>query len=485
MAKGSVRKKGKKWYYRFYVEDASGNLVQKEFAGTESKSETEKMLRKAMEDYDAKKFLAKADNLTLGQMLDVWAEEDLKTGSLSNGTVGNYLQAVNRIKQHPIGNRKLKTVTSEHLQKFMDLLAFGGEEDLKTGSLSNGTVGNYLQAVNRIKQHPIGNRKLKTVTSEHLQKFMDLLAFGGEEGNFKSKGYTIDYIRSFHAVLQQSFRFAVFPKQYITFNPMQYVVMRRKAEEDVDLFSDNDEDAEVINPITPEQYQTLMEYLEERNKPAVLPVQIAYYTGLRLGEVCGLSWSDINFEEQYLTVRRSVRYNGARHKTEIGPTKRKKVRIVDFCDTLADILKKAKKEQRKQVFSYGELYQRNYYREVKEKNRIYYELYHLDGTEDIPLDYNEIDLVCIRPDGAYEAPATVETALRTARKRLSELDDNFHFHTLRHTYTTNLLSNGAAPKDVQELLGHSDVSTTMNVYAHANREGKRNSARLLDKVVGE
>ena len=420
------------WYYRFYVEDASGNLVQKEFAGTESKSETEKMLRKAMEDYDAKKFLAKADNLTLGQMLDVWAEEDLKTGSLSNGTVGN-----------------------------------------------------YLQAVNRIKQHPIGNRKLKTVTSEHLQKFMDLLAFGGEEGNFKSKGYTIDYIRSFHAVLQQSFRFAVFPKQYITFNPMQYVVMRRKAEEDVDLFSDNDEDAEVINPITPEQYQTLMEYLEERNKPAVLPVQIAYYTGLRLGEVCGLSWSDINFEEQYLTVRRSVRYNGARHKTEIGPTKRKKVRIVDFCDTLADILKKAKKEQRKQVFSYGELYQRNYYREVKEKNRIYYELYHLDGTEDIPLDYNEIDLVCIRPDGAYEAPATVETALRTARKRLSELDDNFHFHTLRHTYTTNLLSNGAAPKDVQELLGHSDVSTTMNVYAHANREGKRNSARLLDKVVGE
>ena len=45
MAKGSVRKKGKKWYYRFYVEDASGNLVQKEFAGTENKSETEKLRR--------------------------------------------------------------------------------------------------------------------------------------------------------------------------------------------------------------------------------------------------------------------------------------------------------------------------------------------------------------------------------------------------------------------------------------------------------
>ena len=66
---------------------------------------------------------------------------------------------------------------------------------------------------------------------------------------------------------------------------------------------------------------------------------------------------------------------------------------------------------------------------------------------------------------------------------LPELE-GIHFHTLRHTYTTNLLSNGAQPKDVQELLGHSDVSTTMNFYAHATREAKRTSARLLDKVAG-
>lgn len=85
--------------------------------------------------------------------------------------------------------------------------------------------------------------------------------------------------------------------------------MPRKAEENVDLFSDNDKDVEIISTITPEQYKIFMEYLEERNKPAVLLVQIAYYTGLRLGVVCGLTWGDINFEEQYLTVRRSVRYN--------------------------------------------------------------------------------------------------------------------------------------------------------------------------------
>lgn len=165
---GFCKKKGEKWYGRFYIEDESGGKVQKEFAGKESKAETEKMLRQAMEDYENKKFVVKADNITLGGLLDMWAEEELKTGTLSNGTVENYLQAINRIKQHPVSERKLKTVTSEHLQQFMDLLTSGG------------TVGTFV-----------------------------------------SKGYSKDYIHSFSAVLQQSFRFAVFPKHLITFNPVQ------------------------------------------------------------------------------------------------------------------------------------------------------------------------------------------------------------------------------------------------------------------------
>ena len=212
MAKGSVRKKGKKWHYRFYVEDASGNLVQKEFTGTESKSETEKLLRQAMEDYEEKKFIAKADNITLGELLM------------------------------------------------------------------------------------------------------------GQSGT---------------------------------------------------------------QPISHDDYEKLIAYLEKKNPPAVLPIQIAYYAGLRIGEACGLTWQDINLEEQYLTVKRSVRYDGAKHKTIIGPTKRKKVRTVDFGDTLTAILKKARKEQLKNQMQYGELYHRNYYKEAQDKNRVYYEYYSLENTQDI------------------------------------------------------------------------------------------------------
>ena len=82
-----------------------------------------------------------------------------------------------------------------------------------------------------------------------------------------------------------------------------------------------------------------------------------------------------------------------------------------------------------------------------------------------------------------ELPTTLGTVCRKVAKTLEGFE-GFHFHQLRHTYTSNLLANGAAPKDVQELLGHSDVSTTMNVYAHSTRKAKRESAKLLDKVAG-
>ncbi len=98
------------------------------------------------------------------------------------------------------------------------------------------------------------------------------------------------------------------------------------------------------------------------------------------GEVAGLTWQDINLEEQYLTIRRSVRYNGATHKHEIGQQKWKKVRVVDFGDTLADILRKAKKEQHKNRFQYGDFISGIFTEKVMEKNRVHYEYYHLGMT---------------------------------------------------------------------------------------------------------
>ena len=102
-------------------------------------------------------------------------------------------------------------------------------------------------------------------------------------------------------------------------------------------------------------------------------------------------------------------------------------------------------------------------------------------NEAVPNEYCEMSFVCLRNDGKYESPDTVSIMCRSVRKLDADLK-NFHFHTLRHTYTNNLLLAGADPKDVQELLGHSDISTTMNIYAHSNANKRRSSARLLDRI---
>lgn len=431
MAKGSVRKRGKKWYYRFYVEAESGKRIQKEFAGTSSKSETEALLRKAMRDYEAGRYIAQSNQLTVGDLLNMWVEEELKPGNLSNGTVSAYQCTARRICLAPIGARRLQSVAPEHLQAFFDYLSLGGRR-------SDGS-------------------------------FAKPLATGS--------------IRPYSAVLKAAFSFAVFPKHFIHYNPMEHVKIRQKQEQR-SLFQENLTAAKSNPVISRHQWKDLTAYLDGKGSPALLPVQIAYYTGLRIGEVCALTWQDIDLKEQTITVRHSMRYNESRHQTEIGSTKRNKIRTVDFCRTLAGILTQAREWQLNNHCRRGRLYCRNYYKRVEEKGRSYYELYSLPAFQDVPSELKPIDFVCLRADGSFESASNVSIACRNAAHHLPTLS-GFHFHQLRHTYTSNLLKGGAAPKDVQELLGHTDISTTMNIYAHSTRETKRSLSRMLDRVVEE
>ena len=72
--------------------------------------------------------------------------------------------------------------------------------------------------------------------------------------------------------------------------------------EEYELFSQEDGDAPAVPTLTHEQFRALEDFLKKKENPALLPIQIAYYTGLRIGEVCALTWQDVNLDEQYLTV---------------------------------------------------------------------------------------------------------------------------------------------------------------------------------------
>lgn len=89
-------------------------------------------------------------------------------------------------------------------------------------------------------------------TTDHLQSYMDLLSFGGTNPDgTKANALSVGYIRLYSAVLQGSFRFAVFPKRLISFNHMQYV---RGKKEVYELFSDENGNDCSVPTITYEQY---------------------------------------------------------------------------------------------------------------------------------------------------------------------------------------------------------------------------------------
>lgn len=409
MGKGSIRQKGSKWYYRFYVSDESGRRIQKEFAGGKNKHETEIMLRHAIEEYENHNYFITSGNLTVSHLLDLWFNEELKISGKSNGTIMVYQKAINQIKKHAVGRRKLKTVTSEHLQNYVDVLCFG-EHSLSSSS-----------------------------------------------------------IRAYMAVLNGAFRYAVFPKRLLYYNPMEYVIHKNKQTNPV-LFHRNTQDN--FSTITCLQFQTLCCYL--KNHPVLLPVQIAYYTGLRVGEVCALTWDDINLDENFFFVQRTLYYNNETHHIEVDAPKGRKPRIVDFGSTLQSILKDARKKQLDKSFN-------NYYRIVSDYGRKHYEIYSFPSKHDTSTEYFQIPFICQKQDGTFLTPNYIGSKCRQAAKELNNFE-GFHFHMLRHTFASNLIQNGASPKEVQELLGHADIKLTMNIYAHSDRESRRSSVKILDEL---
>ena len=117
------------------------------------------------------------------------------------------------------------------------------------------------------------------------------------------------------------------------------------------------------------------------------------------------------------------------------------------------------------------LYHKNYYREVKDKNRVYYEFYHLDGTENVPEDYKEISFVCLRPDGSLELPSTLGIVCRKIAQKLDGFE-GFHFHQLRHTYTSNLLSKWGCTKGCAGTVRHTQMSVPPTMSMHTLKKSQ-------------
>lgn len=179
----------------------------------------------------------------------------------------------------------------------------------------------------------------------------------------------------------------------------------------------------------------LENYLINNQNNTNISVLLCLFTGLRVGELCGLKWGDIDFQNETVSVQRTVqRVNKhGRSKVVIGsPKSKSSIRIVPVPDFIIKILRQKRKGD---------------------------DFYIITGTS--------------KPT----EPRTMQNRFKSILKICSIR--NVNFHLLRHTYATVCIENGFDPKTLSELLGHADASITLNRYVHSSMLMKKNYVSRL------
>lgn len=275
--------------------------------------------------------------------------------------------------------------------------------------------------------------KLKQLTPGILQKFLNSKMING---------YSKNSVSSFSGVLSGALKYAVYPCNYIKENPMNYVTMPK--------YQDTIKDSDTLKIITIDEFNRILDRFP-KGSTFYIPLQIAFNTGMRGGEIAALMWENIDLENKTITIKYTQIEQGTKvnKKYVLGTPKTKSsYRTIAIGDTLIDILIEHKEWQNSNKQKYAEWYTNSSY-------------------------------VCTKENGE---PVNINSYKYLSRIVNYELEINFTMHSLRHTHATLLLENGANPKDIQCRLGHSNLSTTMDTYSHVTEKMKMDTVNIFESV---
>ena len=191
--------------------------------------------------------------------------------------------------------------------------------------------------------------------------------------------------------------------------------------------------------LSKDEQSKLEQYILQNKRYYHYGIVIALYTGLRIGELLALKWTDIDFKNKLIYVNRTFETTSNNHKTityEDLPKTNNSIRELPISNHLLSILK-----------------------ELKLISKSDYVVASYKGTA-----------IKIR---AYQ---------KSFENLLNKLEiKHYSFHSLRHTFATRLLENGVDVKTISELMGHSSPTITLNRYVHTNIENKRKAMNNLTK----
>lgn len=295
--------------------------------------------------------------------------------------------------------------------------------NIKVNTVRNSTIMHYSDRYKYNIKELLGNMIISEVKPMHCQNIIN---------NMISKGYAAASMTQTRITLYTMFA-AAEENEIIIKNPVTKSVKCPKHRK------------KSVRVLTIEEQEAFLEVAKKSSY--CRQYQFILQTGLRIGELIGLKWEDINFEKKTISVQRSVKFHTRENFTVSEPKSMAGYRIIPLTDSAYNILKEIKNERKKEAV--------------------------------ISFEFN--DYVFLNKQGKPTTNIVYNNNLRRLCKRAKI--ETISVHTLRHTFATRCIEANMRPKTLQEILGHSNISITMDLYVHVTEEAKEQEIQKLENYI--